>query len=365
MRRTMFHLALAFIWLPMASCSSGKKGEPDYQYLADLVADAPTLPEVPNHVFDLVTDLPPDTVKEVVVLPDGKIVEVAEEDVADLQIEPPDIQGDQGCLPQCTFEDGMVKECGPDGCGSICGFCEYGYSCVEGACKEYCEPQCMTPGGQKKQCGPDGCYGTCPPGCEADFACGEDGLCYPDCDHDAHCEGKQCGPDSCGGTCGSCGIGELCDEATGQCNPHPCGDIPEKGKCTQDNVLKQCVDNELIETSCPSLGDDYYCKWDGPSQAFVCAQGCVPNCTFPDDTPKECGYDGCYGVCGNCTEGWPCEAGACYPAAGAACGWVATSGTCMENQLWFCNGGKLYVDDCPANGMNCGFDTGTGKFKCK
>ena len=364
--RLMQHLAILLtLFVPLAACGTGDKVEADYRYLADLVADSPNLPEIPNHIFDLITDTPQDLEKELVVLPDGKVLEIAEDIQPDEATPVEEVADDGSCKPQCTFEDDSPKECGPDGCGSICGFCEYGFSCVDHVCKEYCEPQCTTPGGGAKQCGPDGCYGTCPPGCEGDFSCGDDGLCYPDCDHDAKCEGKQCGPDGCGGTCGSCGIGELCNEETGLCYPHPCGNIPDKGKCTEDNVLMECINNELVETSCPGLGDDFYCKWDGPTQKFVCSEGCVPNCKFPDETPKECGYDGCYGVCGNCTEGWPCEAGACYPAAGASCGWITQSGICMEKLLWFCNGGKLYIDDCEANGMNCGFDTGTGKYKCK
>jgi hypothetical protein len=359
MKRTILPLLLSLALLPALQCGSGKKVEPDFQYLTDLMEDQPNLPEVPNHVFDLVQDAPADTIT---ILPDGKVVEVDEEVVEVIDVVLPDDKGgdDGSCKPQCTLEDGSPKECGPDQCGSICGYCGYDEICVEGICKEYCEPKCAG-----KTCGPDGCYGTCPPGCDEDEVCGEDQLCYPFCDHDKNCEGKQCGPDGCGGSCGQCGLGLICNAETAQCDPHPCGDIPAKGKCTDDNVLLECIDDQPVETACQSLGEDYYCKWDGPNQKFVCAQGCVPTCVFPDGTPKECGYDGCYGVCGNCTDGWTCEAGSCYPVAGAACGWITTKGNCIENQLWFCNGGKLYVDDCPANGMTCGFDINTGTFKCK
>ncbi len=224
------------------------------------------------------------------------------------------------CIPDC---DG--KECSDDGCGGECGICEYGFSCVEHECKEYCEPQCTTPGGSAKQCGPDGC----------------------------------------GGSCGECGEGQVCIQDTGTCGASPCGNVTETGECVTNKLLQKCVNNELVETSCTTLGESYYCNWNGPSQQYVCSEGCSPKCQFPDGTPKKCGDDGCGGICGNCPAGWPCESGTCNPQEGADCGWITQSGACIDNQLWFCNVGQLYVDDCPGKDLNCGFDTGTGKFKCK
>ena len=352
-------MTLAVSWA--VACSSGDTVEADFKYLTDYYQDNQQYnPDIPTHVFDQVADLPSDFVSEFTKTVDGEVMQ--DPDLGtEVDIAPDLFQSDGKCIPQCEFADGTEEQCGPDGCDSICGYCDYGYQCIEGLCEEYCPPQC-----EGKQCGPDGCYGECPPGCEPGFICGEDGLCYPFCDHDANCEGKQCGPDGCDGSCGACGIGSLCNEESGQCEPHPCGDIPEgKGKCTDDNILMECINNEIVETPCQSLGEDFYCKWDGPNQKFVCSEGCVPICLFPDGTPKECGDDGCYGVCGNCSEGWACEAGFCYPQEGAECGWIPEAGYCEENKLWFCNNDILYLDDCGANGMNCSFDTNDGKFKCK
>ena len=116
---------------------------------------------------------------------------------------------DTGCVPQC---DGKV--CGPDGCGSICGFCPYGKACNEDGteCTLVCDP--ITPC-QGKVCGPDGCGGTCGE-CDAGFKCGEDGQCYlVECV--PNCEGRECGPDGCGGVCGTCKGIQLCNEQAGVC----------------------------------------------------------------------------------------------------------------------------------------------------
>jgi hypothetical protein len=361
---------LASIVVVVTGCGNGDGKDPVFNYLDMGDKDAVSLPDVPSHIFEMIQELPldwttadgKDQPKDNVEDPDGDAVIETDQMIVEDQI-----QADGACKPNCTFQDGAAKECGPDGCGSICGYCDYEHICVEGACEEYCAPQCTLPGGEMKQCGPDGCYGECPPGCDEDYKCGEDGLCYPDCDHDEKCMDKECGPDGCGGTCGACGLGFVCNEEAGLCDADPCGTLDkDKGECKPGNVLVQCVDGQLLETHCPDLGENYYCKWDGPDQKFVCIEGvCVPNCEFPDETLKECGYDGCYGVCGNCSDGWTCEAGKCDPVEGADCGWITDSGFCLDNTLWFCNNKILYVDDCVANGMNCMFDTGTGNFKCK
>jgi len=336
--------------------------------------DLPDPPEVPEFVFDLVTDagadIPGDgaysTDVDVFVPPDADVPDVPNEE-EDEGPKPEEVKPD-GCVPQCTFKEGeneevpagTPKECGEDGCGSICGYCSYEEMCVKALCEEICIPKC-----EGKQCGSDGCYGTCPPGCDDNFVCGEDQLCYPFCDNEAKCAGKQCGPDGCGGSCGYCGLGFICDEDKGLCEEDPCGAVePGVGKCLDTNVLVECIDGKLKETECAGVGEDYFCKWDAPNQKFVCAQGCEPSCKWDDGTPKECGYDGCYGVCGTCPQGWECKAGMCYPLPGGECGWITPSGECIENKLWFCSNNILYVDDCPALGKNCKFDSNVQKNKC-
>ena len=374
MRKLVILLLVVLTASWVANCGD-VQDKPDFKYVMDMRGETPfvldiqydhrfTLTEIiPEQIGDSGTDMPGDGG----LTPDGEIV-----DPPDTIIGPDKIVGPDGeCILQCTKQvDGetVELECGPDGCGSICGYCGFDEICVKGLCEEYCPPQCTTiVDGEEvpKQCGFDGCYGDCPPGCEENFICGDDGLCYPFCDFETNCLGKTCGSDGCGGSCGECGMGLVCDDENGQCIPHPCGDVPEDaGKCADGNILLQCVDNVVVETPCQDMGD-YYCKWDGPSQKFVCSEGCVPQCWWDDGTPKECGYDGCYGVCGNCTPGWTCEAGMCYPEPGAECGWITENGHCENNKLWFCANGTLYIDDCEANGMTCQYISGTGKFKCK
>jgi hypothetical protein len=367
-------LSILLALVALAACGSEGTTAKEEPVPPDTGPDLPAAPEVPEFVFDLVSDWGSDSAFEIIDdkdLPDG--VTPPDTDAPDATPDdtgkpPKDTQTTDGCVPQCTFKEGenpdvgagTPKECGEDGCGSICGYCTYEEMCVKALCKPVCVPQCAG-----KNCGPDGCYGTCPPGCEENFVCGEDGLCYPYCDHDAKCAGKQCGPDGCGGSCGYCGLGFLCNEETGQCDVDPCGDVqPGVGKCLDSNVLVECVDGQLKETECAGVGADYYCKWDAPTQTFGCYEGCVPQCKWDDGSPKECGYDGCYGTCGTCPQGWECKAGKCYPLPGGECGWITAAGSCIDNKLWFCANNLLYVDDCPALGKNCKFDLGSQKFKC-
>ena len=101
------------------------------------------------------------------------------------------------CVPDCEY-----KNCGSDGCDSLCGDCPGTQDqCVDGNCQ--CQPDC-----EGKECGDDGCGGDCGE-CEPDFNCYEGSCCAPDC------LAKNCGNDGCGGSCGECDLGESCD--AGQC----------------------------------------------------------------------------------------------------------------------------------------------------
>jgi|GEM_PF-2778715 len=102
------------------------------------------------------------------------------------------------CIPSCTG-----KECGDDGCGSVCGYCPSDKVCQNGVCVPVCQRNC-----DGKQCGPDGCGGICGE-CPPQFACNEQGLCVkPPCIPD--CKNKECGSDLCGGSCGVCQPPKVC-----------------------------------------------------------------------------------------------------------------------------------------------------------
>ncbi|GEM_PF-1379747 len=273
------------------------------------------------------------------------------------------------CKPSCTG-----KICGADGCGGVCGFCEYGYLCDDGKCEPSgCPAQCVIKVvGDKdtyKECGPNGCGGYCG-FCMDDKYCGDDGFCYAgSCA--GSCGTKKCGDDGCGHSCGNCLQGEICQG--GKCVPNPCGDVTYKGKCTDKYTLVECVNYQLIETYCKKL-PDRQCGWDQNVGKYSCVlEGmCEPQCMFADDTPKECGDDGCWGSCGTCPQGWGCAAGICEPAEGGACAWIDNVvGACSaDNKVrWFCSAGLLYGYDCKEKeGVFCGWkasaNLGAGGYDC-
>jgi uncharacterized protein (TIGR03382 family) len=164
------------------------------------------------------------------------------------------------CTPDCEG-----KECGPNGCGDVCGKCPPGVACLDsGKCD--CVPQCAG-----KICGPNGCGGYCgngsgstqgcPPGMECDlekFKCVE--PCQP------ACAGLECGDDGCGGACGICEAGLEC--VAGKCELACQDECEDGGKGCQDGQRWICMKDQ---DGCRirAYSD---CKADE-----VCAEGlCVP-----------------------------------------------------------------------------------------
>jgi len=172
----------------------------------------------------------------------------------------PDGNGWEPCDCNCEINcEG--RDCGDDGCGGSCGYCEDNEECLNGICEckyekcydnccdevEVCyNSSCCSPDCQGKECGSDGCGGECEPGCGAGETCNSEGICeicIPDC------TGKECGFDGCNGEC-------------------PPG----------------CIDGEI-------------CNFDGQCEV------CVPDCV-----DKECGRDGCGGYCTpGCSNGETCN----------------------------------------------------------
>ena len=250
------------------------------------------------------------------------------------------------CTPDCAD-----KQCGPDGCGSLCGVCIFGKKCSNlGKCIGDCEPQC-----EGKICGSDACGGSCGT-CPPDFSCGSDGLCY-EAVCDPKCDGKVCGPDGCGGTCGQCVNNDDCVD--GQCVTGPCSGIPDVGLCI-DDVAFACEAGQKVTVDCKET-PGMMCGWNAIDGSYTCIpyEECVPQCDN-----KECGDDGCGGQCGNCPGGWPCEVYECKPKAGAACGYITPVGTCINNMLWYCGGDTLFAQKCDAVGKTCKFNPNTLKNEC-
>ncbi len=269
--------------------------------------------------------------------------------------------GDGACTPDCKG-----KLCGPDGCGSVCGFCPTGEFCAKDGskCEEFCKPQC-----EGKVCGDNGCGGDCGT-CGAGKHCGIDFLCYAD-DCKGSCEGKVCGDNGCGGSCGSCATGDLCD-SSGSCKPSPCKGIPADGKCDGD-ILLGCkgtgatASKTTMDCSVQLPVGSKICAWDPLASKHGCIDKppCTPVCTKTDGSPKECGDDGCGGICKSCLEGWACEVDSCKVKPGAVCGGTFNSktGACDGNTWLLCSAGKIAAVNCGDANKTC---TWTGSaYGCK
>ncbi len=194
---------------------------------------------------EILQDLTTDTVPPADVLPgtDVPVPDAAPDAPPDVL--PEDLgAGPDTCVPAC---EGL--ECGGDGCGGLCGACELHEACLDGVCVEqpWCGDGICDPDGTEP---PEDC-GTCPAdcGCEGKDVCADGACCSP-----VTCvgEGLVCGtwPDGCGG--------------------------------------------EIKCGTCVTWGGSY-CTPEGQ-----CA--CVPTCAG-----KECGTDGCGGVCGGCPLGMSCS----------------------------------------------------------
>lgn len=275
------------------------------------------------------------------------------------------------CTPACTG-----KQCGPDGCDGSCGVCPSGYVCdAYGFCD--CTPQC-----DGKQCGTDNCFGSCGE-CPTGYLCNVYGacVCIPDCIN------AECGPDGCGGSCGSCTDGFECN-LMGQCEstgplcgdgfcdignaesclwcPMDCGECG--GPCCEVHDSPGCDDPMISECVCKS--DSFCCEayWDdlcvSEVSQFGCGScGCVPNCVSADGIFKECGDDGCGGLCGICPAGTICDAlGHCISSCIPNCtnkqcgpnGCGGTCGTCPVGKT--CNAAGQCIATCvpSCTGKECG-----------
>lgn len=234
---------------------------------------------------------------------------------------------------QCCQMNCGGKVCGDDGCGGLCGTCSGTDECVAGKC-EKCQPKC-----QDKLCGPDGCGGTC-------GACKGTDVCVQ----------GQCAQSLCTGQCGAGGPQKTpegkdcyCDDACkgyGDCCPGACAACPTlKGCCEPSCAGKECGDD-----GCGGVCGK--CANNGSCEAGKCTT-CKLNCEG-----KQCGPDGCGGECGKCSDGGTCEAGkcaACQPkCTGVECGDDGCKGSCGDCPKGkTCTAGKCI---CPPSGTTvcCG-----------
>ena len=198
------------------------------------------------------------------------------------------------CIPDCTG-----KECGDDGCGGSCGICPGPQDfCSNGICN--CAPECTG-----IECGDDGCNGSCGacPGPQ-DVCSSGVCTCQPDC------IGKSCGDDGCTGSCGACNDGIQCTDDS--CNAGTCefllqaGNCLISGACVPDgqvnatNVCESCQPTQSTAGYTP-LPDGTSC---GVSKSCYLGQCCDYSAAC---TGKQCGDNGCGGVCGTCKSGKVCD----------------------------------------------------------
>ena len=273
--------------------------------------------------------------------------------------------------------DGLDNDCD----GSVDENVEDCCSCGDGQCHSFCESvetcceDCHLCGNGVCECGEgpcaceSDCCGVCGDGKCASYqiggeqCCNETQLSCPD----------DCGPTACGNA--SCEKGE---------NPFTCPQDCEKFVC--GNEL--CEPGEDIDT-CPADCDKFCgnCECEGgeqesfdtcPNDCGFCGDGycsacaaaeediesCSGDCCVPNCEAKECGDDGCLGVCGACQDGLPCtldqcDDGVCSAVLEDGC---LIDGTCYgtstkapDNSCLVCHPGKSQsewsvLDD----GVECG-----------
>jgi formylglycine-generating enzyme len=266
------------------------------------------------------------------------------------------------CAPACA-----ARQCGADGCGSVCGECSDWTECTEnGLCVSVscgtsldcpgdavCHPdsdlcvQCVAsadcPG--LELCGPDHeCHSPGNP-CDSDKDCKSEGMvCDFDaghcveclnasaCSQEEYCKDGYCLPDICIAGEAVCNEDtvvvclddgsdwtavQVCESSNacrqGECIESPCS--AEQPWCLDAQTLAECTEDgsRSVEVPCP---DEHFCMdgqclpWNCTPNADFCLEGAVAQC---DDTGDS------YAVVDPCDNG-DCEQGECVESVEPVCG---------------------------------------------
>lgn len=228
------------------------------------------------------------------------------------------------CTPDCAG-----KVCGADGCGGYCGSCDAGSGCNgDGLCEELevCElAHAIACGGKvdgNNEAFENGmssysCQGYLGAGPEVGyvFSATEDDhivvdLYTPFADLDVLVTQSSCNSDTCLAY-GDAQV-ELDVKAGMKYFLMVDGQADAVGPFTISVTCHSTCKPDCSGKECGSDGCGGLCG-SCPGAAPYCAKGmCAMQCT-PDCADKDCGDNGCGGSCGNCPEGWACELSACEP----------------------------------------------------
>ena len=246
------------------------------------------------------------------------------------------------------------------------------------------------------------CPGTCGTCAGADEVCLGSGTC-----HAPECAGKACGKDPLGLSCGVCPSGQACDDSLGQCFALPAGCGATGAPGCAGCGCEACVC--AAHPSCCAVEWDVFCagacevacgfdcspcppapSCDGKSCGAYCGLSCGGcgagevcvdyHCCTPECAGKECGADGCGGLCGQCAPGvqqcdeasgmcfdkvagcesapgpgcggCPCEACVCEH--DAFCCESQWDGACAERCIDACGGCDPCASDPSCAGKECG-----------
>ena len=245
----------------------------------------------------------------------------------------------QGCLPG---NPPTIMVCGADGKWALQQACAVGQLCVENFSTGVAVPSCVNPGTAQDASSADASGDAI-----ADVIAADNGV------------GDSAVTD---GTPGS--DAQLTDNGGGDAvKPGPvCGDGKCEGietdlGCPADCAKKAVCGNNECETG---------------ELPTTCPTDCKPNCQ-PECAAKQCGADGCGGLCGKCGDGKACtDAGQCVQI-GAICGngkcengendsscsadCVATGTVCGNGKCEIGENTSNCLKDCPAAGPVCGNGT--------
>ena len=197
-----------------------------------------------------------------------------------------DVPGDWRCAP-ATYGDGKACDCD---CGVVDPDCASASLPVTNCLSKKCEANgkcaACVPDCAGRSCGDDGCGGACGYCLTYENPLCIKGKCEPCV---PSCTGRTCGGDGCGGDCGVCPAGKLC--AAGQCAQPP----------AEASCLLSCGGVARSGCSCEAG-----CATNNSCCIDIAVCGCQPDCA-----QRECGDDGCGGLCGRCARGDRCEGGLC------------------------------------------------------